>query len=88
MSYVFIAQHLEAHLASLLENKLASQIMNKGLTLYWTAVTVPSLDRPVFFDTWEEVKMQLFYGISAHLSKQPESTYYKLDICPKTWSKR
>lgn len=53
------------HLASLLENKLASQITNKGLTLHWKAATMSSVDRPVFFDYGENAETHLFSGISA-----------------------
>lgn len=84
----FIAQHLETHLASLLENKLASVFMNQGLTLHWTAGAVSLFDRPVFLDSQKEAGKPFSSGMSAHVSEQPESTHYKLDICPRTWSQR
>lgn len=48
------AQQLEAHLASWLENKLASQLMNEGLASRWTAAVMPSADRPVFLGYGEK----------------------------------
>lgn len=41
--------------------------MNKGLTLHWIAVTVSSVERPVFLDYGKEAEMHLFSGINAHL---------------------
>lgn len=62
--------------------------MNEGLTLHWTAMIVSLVDRPVFLDHGKEAEMLLFSGTNAHLSEQPVTTHYKLDICPRTWSKR
>lgn len=81
----FQAQHLEPHLVSLLESKLASLFTNKGLTLYWTAVAVSSADRLAFLDGGKEADMLLFLAL---VSISQMSTLCKLNFCPRTWSKR